>query len=130
MQIPNRNEIENIKKEYPKGTLVELIKMDDQQAPPRGSIGVVEHVDSMGQLHMNWKHGGSIALVPGVDQFKIIKRYKVRKVHDNVLDNNILVLDDTLGTGFPLVNQLETDTELWIYDLADYLNEKITSLDW
>lgn len=128
-KFPTRNEIENLRNKYPAGTLVELIRMDDPQAPPKGSYGVVEHVDDAGQLHVSWKYGGSLALVPGVDEFKIIQRYKVNKVHDKVYDRNVLVLVDTLGTGFPLVNQLESDTEIWIYELAEYLNKNIL-LDW
>ena len=129
-EFPTRNEIENLRNKYPTGTLIELIRMEDSQALPKGSIGVVDTVDDAGQLHVSWKYGGSLALVPGVDEFKIIQRYKVNKSYDKINDRNVLILVDTIGTGLPLVNQLETDSEIWIYELSDYLNKNIKLLDW
>ena len=34
-----------------------------------GRSGVVEHIDSMGQLHGTW---GGLAIIPGVDDFEVI----------------------------------------------------------
>ena len=74
MRIPTRDEIENLKKMYPKGTVVELDHMDDPQSPPTGTRGVVKAVDGMGQLQISWETGSGLALIPGEDSFhKIIK---------------------------------------------------------
>ena len=35
-----------------------------------GKIGIVEHVDDIGQIHGSW---GGCALIPGTDEFEIIK---------------------------------------------------------
>lgn len=62
---------EKYKKEYPKGTRIELIRMNDPYAPvPCGTRGTVEHVDDAGQLHMKWDNGRTLALVPEVDEFR------------------------------------------------------------
>ena len=45
MVFPNRKIVENIRREYPVGTRVELIRMHDKQAPPVGMTGTVLGVD-------------------------------------------------------------------------------------
>ena len=67
-----KQDIEQIKKKYPKGTKIELIKMNDIQAPPTGTKGIVEHVDDIGTIHMIWETGSTLGLVEGEDEFKII----------------------------------------------------------
>ena len=46
--FPSREQVESIRKRYPVGTRVELVEMDDCQAPPVGSLGTVMGVDSIG----------------------------------------------------------------------------------
>lgn len=55
------------------GKTVELVFMDDPQAPPAGTRGVVSQVDAIGQLHVRWETGSGLALIPGLDKFKVIK---------------------------------------------------------
>lgn len=52
MLFANKAIVEKLKKEYPKGVLLELIYMDDVLAPPPGTIGTVEHVDDIGSIHV------------------------------------------------------------------------------
>ena len=54
---------------YPKGTRVELHHMNDPFAPPSGTKGTVMFVDDIGQIHIKWNNGSSLALIPGVDNF-------------------------------------------------------------
>ena len=49
--------IENLKEQYPPGTKLKLIRMDDVQAPPAGTIGSVVGVDDVGSIHMAWQTG-------------------------------------------------------------------------
>ena len=55
---------------YPPGTRLELISMDDPQPILPGSRGTVDHVDDMGTIHMRWDSGRSLGLVPGEDSFR------------------------------------------------------------
>lgn len=55
---------------YPPGTRLELISMDDPQPIPPGSRGTVDHVDDMGTIHMRWDSGRSLGVVPGEDSFR------------------------------------------------------------
>lgn len=41
MRLPSEKEVERIRKNYPVGCRVELVKMDDVQAPPVGTRGTV-----------------------------------------------------------------------------------------
>ena len=62
-----------IKQEYSKGTNIELIKMYDYINPvPAGTKGIIDFVDHIGTLHVNWENGSSLGLVIGIDEFKII----------------------------------------------------------
>ena len=45
MKFPSREIVESIRREYPAGTRVELVQMDDVQAPPAGTKGTVKGVD-------------------------------------------------------------------------------------
>ena len=46
-----RDKIKCLKEAYPKGTRLELIEMDDKQAPPVGTQGTVRGVDDIGSIY-------------------------------------------------------------------------------
>ena len=64
----------HVKVLYPKGTKIKLIKMKDKFAPPSGTIGTVDFVDDIGQIHVKWESGGSLALIIGEDYFEVIEQ--------------------------------------------------------
>lgn len=74
MKFPSREIVERIRREYPAGTRVELVRMDDVQAPPAGTKGTVQGVDDTGSLLMRWDNGSGLNVVWGEDS--------VRKVGD------------------------------------------------
>ena len=76
MRFPNKEQIEMLRKEYPAGTKVELLAMDDKQAPPVGTIGEVMAVDDIGQLVMKWQNGSGLNLIPGEDSFRKVGETK------------------------------------------------------
>ena len=62
-----------MKTKYPVGTRIELISMNDPFNPvPSGTKGSVAYVDDAGQIHMKWDNGRTLALIEGVDEFKVI----------------------------------------------------------
>lgn len=73
MEVPNREIIEKLRKEYPIGTRVELISMDDMQAPPIGTKGTVRGVDDIGSVMVSWDNGSCLSLVYGEDYFRRIE---------------------------------------------------------
>ena len=68
--FPTKETIEVLRTEYPNGTRVRLVKMDDVQAPPIGTEGTVVGVDGIGSLIMHWDNGSSLHVVYGEDEPK------------------------------------------------------------
>lgn len=65
--------LEQLKQQYPKGARVELLKMDDLQAPPIGTKGTVRGVDDAGAIMVRWDTGSGLSVVYGEDACKIIE---------------------------------------------------------
>ena len=70
MIFVNDRTLERIRRQYPAGTRVELIKMDDFQAPPLGTKGTVTAVDDSGSLLVHWDNGSSLNVIYGIDEVK------------------------------------------------------------
>ena len=65
--------IEEIRSKYKPGQRIRLLHMEDPYDPvPDGTEGEIAFVDDVGQVHMNWDNGRSLALVPNVDSFETI----------------------------------------------------------
>ena len=64
---PSRETVERIRKQYPSGSRVELIRMEDEQAPPNGTNGPVIGVDDIGSIMVQWDNGSSLNVVYGED---------------------------------------------------------------
>ena len=64
-----KEEVEHLRKMYPKGTKIQLDYMDDLQAPPTGTKGTINYVDDIGQIHVRWENGSGLALNRDVDSF-------------------------------------------------------------
>lgn len=72
MKFPSREIVERIRLDYPAGTRVELVRMDDAQAPAVGTKGTVKGVDDTGSLLMRWDNGSGLNVVYGEDVVKKI----------------------------------------------------------
>ena len=68
-----KDRVELLRKQYPKGTKIELLEMDDVQAPPIGTVGTVYGVDDLGSLLVRWENGSSLSVIDGVDRVKKIR---------------------------------------------------------
>ena len=73
MQFPSKAEIERLRKRYPVGTQVELVSMNDKQAPPAGTVGRVWGIDDAGSILVRWENGSSLSLIPEEDEFKVLE---------------------------------------------------------
>ena len=67
MTTPDRSVVQLIRQCFPPGTRIRLLKMDDPQAPPVGTLGVVRGVDDTGSIMASWDTGGSLSIVYGED---------------------------------------------------------------
>lgn len=80
------SEINKIKVQYKPGTKIRLLEdMKEELYHPinAGEIGIVNHVDSMGTIHVNWENGSGLGLIPGVDKFEMVEKIKVIMVEVN-----------------------------------------------
>ena len=66
-RFPSRETVERIRAQYPVGCRVELLKMDDIQAPPIGTKGTVTGVDDIGSIMVSWDNGSTLHIVYGED---------------------------------------------------------------
>ena len=71
---PSRETVERIRKQYPSGTRIELIRMEDEQAPPIGTTGTVVGVDDIGSIMVQWDNGSSLNVVYGEDRCRKIDK--------------------------------------------------------
>lgn len=75
MKFPSKEIVERIRREYPQGTRVELVQMDDVQAPPIGTKGTVVGVDDTASIMVRWDNGSGLHVVYGEDQCRKIKKW-------------------------------------------------------
>ena len=73
MGFPGREIVERVRREYPAGTRVELVRMDDVQAPPIGTKGTVTA----------WDNGSSLHAIYGVDKIRKVPQGTERKGYRN-----------------------------------------------
>ncbi len=67
MWLPSKKAVEQIRMEYPVGCRVELVQMEDPQAPTTGTFGTVLGVDDIGSVMVRWDNGSGLNVVYGED---------------------------------------------------------------
>lgn len=72
MRFPSQRQVEEMRMRYPKGTRIELEKMDDEQAPPIGTKGTVLCVDDTGSIMVAWDNGSRLNVIYGEDRVRKI----------------------------------------------------------
>ena len=73
--LSNKEFADKMRDRFPAGTRVEMDYMDDPDAILPGTKGTVDHIDDVGQIHVNWDNGRYIAIIPEEDSFhKIIEK--------------------------------------------------------
>lgn len=72
MRFPDKATVERVRAEYPPGTRIELLQMDDVQAPPPGARGTVIAVDDTASLIVRWDNGSGLNVVYGQDRARRI----------------------------------------------------------
>lgn len=70
MKPMNENTLKRLRDEFSQGIRVELVQMDDPQAPPAGTMGTVTGVDDTGSILVNWDSGSSLNVLYGIDKIK------------------------------------------------------------
>ena len=82
MIFPSKEIVEQVRRQYPVGTRVELVKMDDIQAPPIGTKGTVTGVDDTASLLVSWDNGSHLNVIYGEDEVRRIQQADNRYTQD------------------------------------------------
>ena len=67
MRVISKEALQALRERFPKGTRVELVQMDDPQAPPIGTKGTVIGVDDIGSIMVRWENGSGLNVVYSED---------------------------------------------------------------
>ena len=67
MRLISDRQLKILRAQYPDGTRVELLQMDDIQAPPLGTKGTVYGIDDTGSLLVRWDNGSGLSVIFGED---------------------------------------------------------------
>lgn len=72
MRVISKERLQALRERFKPGTRVELLKMDDVQAPPIGTRGTVVGVDDIGSIMVNWDNGSGLSVAYGEDECKVV----------------------------------------------------------
>ena len=62
MRFSSREIVELLRDQFPVGCRVELLQMDDPQAPPMLTKGTVTGVDDIGSIVVRWDNGCGLSV--------------------------------------------------------------------
>ena len=77
--------LQGLRDVYRPGVRVELIRMDDPQAPPPGTRGTVRGVDDVGSILVDWDNGSGLNLAYPEDRCRILVGEWSPKVREQIL---------------------------------------------
>lgn len=103
------------------GDKIRIIHMDGEPLNS-GKVGVVEHIDDIGQIHGSW---GGCALIPGVDQFEVGEKWKMEKELE--FKEIIKIIQNHRQSAYRKINE---ELVTMYFEIGKYLSEKVKSEDW
>lgn len=72
-KFPSKETVERIRQQYPSGTRVELVSMNDPYTKLKpGDQGTVRLMDDIGTVHINWDCGSTLGAAYGEDVIRRI----------------------------------------------------------
>lgn len=109
--------LEDLRERYPEGTRVELVRMEDPQAPPVGTKGTVTAVDDIGTIHVKWDTGSTLGIAYGEDQCRVLVGEFTATVREQILA--VRATGETNMFDVPMVQQIAN--RLGYYELVLFL---------
>ena len=104
--MDKNNKIEQLRNMYPEGTKIKLNYMNDNYNPvPSGTLGIVEHVDDAGQIHVKWENGSSLALIYDEDDFFNILENFNWTIISTLFEENKKIINDYLNVYKHLIDK-------------------------
>ena len=74
MRVISPAALHALRSQFIPGTRVELLQMEDIQAPPVGTKGTVIGVDDTCALMVRWDNGSGLKVLYGIDRCQIITK--------------------------------------------------------
>lgn len=72
MRVISKERLQALRECFKPGSRVELLKMDDVQAPPIGTRGTVVGVDDIGSIMVAWDNGSGLSVAYGADLCRVV----------------------------------------------------------
>lgn len=72
MRVISKERLQALRERFKPGSRVELLKMDDVQAPPIGTRGTVVGVDDIGSIMVTWDNGSGLSVAYGADLCRVV----------------------------------------------------------
>ena len=90
--------LRQLRAEFPTGTRIEPVSMDDPQAPPVGTKGTVRLVDAIGSPVVDWDNGSGLNVINGEDVVKkldavTVITYGQKQIWDNRAEASAFYLE-------------------------------------
>ncbi len=80
---------QRMKDNYPPGTRIMLLSMEDDPHPVEDNTrGTVRVVDDIGTLHCSFDNGRSLGIVPGEDSFRKLTEEELAEEQENDIDED------------------------------------------
>jgi hypothetical protein len=74
-RFPSKEQVERVRKQYPIGSVVEIVSMaDPYRDMPSGTMGVVTTVDDTGTVFADWTNRSALGAVYGEDVIRKVER--------------------------------------------------------
>ncbi len=75
MKFPSKEIVDAVRSAYPVGARVELVHMEDVQAPPIGAQGTVIRVDDTASVMVAWDNGSGLNVIYGEDVIRKVSNH-------------------------------------------------------
>ena len=115
-QFPTAEQVEQVRSQYPIGARVELVWMDDPQAPPIGTKGTVIGVDDIGSLLVAWDNGSHLNVAYGEDIVRLLPG-----LSDTVKEQILAIRDTGLTNMFDKAEVQRLAFDRGYHDLVNFI---------
>ena len=83
--FPSEKIVGELRKEYPEGTRVALVKMDAPYSKlVPGDRGTVKYVDDAGTIHVRWDCGSSLGVAYGEDACRKLNEKEIEEEQNEI----------------------------------------------
>jgi len=103
-----------------KGDRLELVHINDKFTNLNpGDKGTIDYIDDLKNIHMKWDNGSTLSLIPGVDEYFLIKNTEINELYDTDELKSQHEIEHISGFKVPELNRFKGEN-------IDMLDQKLT----